>query len=409
MRRVLVRSCVVLALLPLAALSWEPAAGAVNAHANYRAVCGPASGAQARCGALVVTDSQGNPLATRGPSGYGPDQFHGAYSLPTAAPAPQTIGIVDAYDWPTAKADLDKYDVQFGLPAFPSCSSTITTACFQKVNQDGLASPLPPANASWAQETAMDVEVAHAICQNCRILLVEANTAGFADLAAAENRAVLLGANTVSNSYGGGDWVIDLTPYQAAYDHQGVAIVASTGDNGYMSSGAVFPSSLPTVVAAGGTSLLVNADNSYRSESVWSGAGSGCSARFQAAAWQTSLGNWSAVGCGTARATADVAADADPATGAAVYDSTKYKSSVGWLTMGGTSLSSPIIAGVYALAANAVSQPYPASLAYANTSGLRDVTAGANSTTCGGRAICQAGAGYDGPTGLGTPNGTSSF
>ncbi|MEA2477555.1 MAG: hypothetical protein QOC87_1754, partial [Actinomycetota bacterium] len=347
--------------------------------------------------------------ATAGPTGFKPSQFHSAYNLPTQAPVPQTIALVVAYDWPTAKVDLDKFNSTFGLPAFPSCSGTVTTSCFQKVNQNGAASPLPSSNASWAQETAIDVETAHGICQSCKILLVEANSAGFADLAAAENRAAALGANVISNSYGGGDWVFDLSPYVSAYDHPGIAVVAASGDGGYTSSGSVFPASLPGTVAVGGTTLALNADNSYKSETTWSGAGSGCSSPYAAPAWQTSLSNWASVGCDTKRAVADVAAVANPATGAAIYDSTKYQGKSGWFVFGGTSLATPIIAGVYGLAGNATSQPYPASIAYANSSAFRDITSGSNISTCGGRTICQAGAGYDGPTGLGTPNGLGGF
>jgi subtilase family serine protease len=369
----------------------------------------PPRGNTARCGAIVVTDAKGTPAVTTTPTGFSPAQLHSAYNLPTEAPVPQTIAIVVAYDWPTAKADLDKYNSTFGLPFFPSCSATVTTACFQKVNQNGAASPLPVTNAGWAQEAAIDVETAHGICQNCKILLVEANTAGFADLAAAARTAAAMGANVISNSYGGGDWVIDLSPYEAAYEHPGVAVVAATGDKGYISSGAVFPASLPGTVAVGGTTLALNADNSYKSETTWVGGGSGCSYKYAAQPWQTSLPNWAAVGCGTKHSTADVAAVGDPATGAAIYDSTPYDRKSGWFRFGGTSLATPIIAGAYGLAANASAQPYPAAIAYANPSALRDITTGANSSTCAGRVICQAGPGYDGPTGLGTPNGLGGF
>jgi subtilase family serine protease len=389
-----------------------PARAAAPEHTDrsYHAVCPvPPRGNTARCGAQVVADGKGTPVVTTTPTGFSPAQLHSAYNLPTQTPVPQTIALVVAYDWPTAKADLDKFNSTFGLPFFPSCSATVTTACFQKVNQSGAASPLPPAEAGWAQETALDVETAHGICQNCKILLVEANSASFPNLAAAENTAATLGANVISNSYGGGDWVLDLSPYESAYNHPGVAVVAATGDSGYISSGSVFPASLPGTVAVGGTTLTLNADNSYKSETVWTGAGSGCSFKYAAQPWQTSLSNWAAVGCGTKRATADVAAVADPATGAAIYDSTPNNRKSGWFRFGGTSLATPLIAGVYGLAANASSQPYPASIAYANPTALRDISTGANYSTCAGRTICQAGPGYDGPTGLGTPNGLGGF
>ena len=404
-----VRVLCILAVVGLVSTALVLPAAAAPPEQAFRHVCAVPSANTARCGALVVTNAKGAPVVTTAPTGFSPAQLHSAYNLPSQAPVPQTIALVVAYDWPTAKADLDKFNSTFGLPFFPNCSATITTACFQKVNQSGAASPLPPTDAGWAQETAIDVETAHGICQNCKILLVEANSASFPNLAAAENTAAGLGANVISNSYGGGDWVIDLSPYVAAYDHPGVAVVAATGDNGYVSSGGVFPASLPTTVAVGGTTLSLNADNSYKSETVWTGGGSGCSSRYSAPAWQTSLENWAAVGCGTKRAMADVAAVGDPATGAAIYDSTPYNRKSGWFKFGGTSLATPLIAGVYGLAANASSQPYPASIPYANPSALRDVSTGANSSTCAGRVICQGGVGYDGPTGLGTPNGVGSF
>ena len=375
-------------------------AAAANAHASSRAVCGAVSAGFARCSSHVLTDAQGNPLASAStPSGYGPAQFHGAYSLPTTATGAQTIAIVDAYDDPTAKADLDTYDSTYGLLPFPSCGGTVTTACFQKVNQDGNAAPLPNKNAGWALEIALDVETAHEICQNCKILLVEANTNSFANLGTAVNTAAGLGANAISNSYGGSD-----SSATSAYNHPGIAVTASSGDNGY---GVESPASYNTVVAVGGTTLNLGANNSYGSESVWSGSGSGCSTLNPAQAWQTAAAVWTATGCGSKRGVADVAADADPNTGAAVYDSTRYQGRVGWYTVGGTSLSSPLIAAVFALAGNASSASYPASIPYAHTSSLHDVTAGSNGTCS--TTMCKGAVGYDGPTGVGTPNGTGAF
>jgi subtilase family serine protease len=380
------------------ALSATPAVAA-NAHASSRAVCPAPAFGSARCHAVAVTDANGNVTAAVLPSGFGPAQFHGAYSLPTTAPSKQTIAIVDAYNDPTAKADLDTFNSTFGLPFFPNCGGAITTACFQKVNQAGNASPLPRKNAGWALEISLDVQVAHEICQNCKILLVEAKTASFANLSTAVNTAASLGATVISNSYGGSD-----TGPRAAYNHPGIAITASSGDAGY---GVESPASFNTVVAVGGTTLTIAAGNTYGSERVWSGAGSGCSSLNTARGFQTSTAGWAATGCGTRRGVADVAADADPSTGAAVYDSTAYQGRKGWFTVGGTSLSAPLIAAVYALAGNAGSANYPASLPYAHTSSLHDVTTGSNGTC--GTTMCRGAAGYDGPTGVGTPNGLNAF
>jgi subtilase family serine protease len=391
------------ALVPLvAALAFSGAAPAqaVNGHANYRAVCpSPVSG-HARCLSKVITDARGNPLATSGPTGFGPAQFHGGYNLPTTGPAGQTIAIVDAYNDPTVKADLDTYDSTYGLPAFPSCGGGVSTACFQKVNQTG-GTAYPKTDPGWALEIALDVETAHEICQNCKILLVEATSNSFANLATAVNTAARLGATAISNSYGGPE---SSSTNGGAYDHPGIAVTASSGDNGY---GVETPAAYNTVVAVGGTTLKLTASNAYSSESAWSGAGSGCSAYFSARSWQTSTAGWSATACGNRRGVADVAADADPASGASVYDSTRYQGRLGWFKVGGTSLSSPLIAAVYGLAGNASTASYPASIPYAHTSSLHDVTTGSNGTCS--TTMCKGAPGYDGPTGVGTPKGITGF
>ena len=373
---------------------------AVNAHASSRAVCPAPARGWARCHAVTVTDANGNVAAAALPDGFGPAQLHGAYALPATTPNAQAIAIVDAYNDATAKADLDTFDSTFGLPFFPTCGGAVTTACFRKVNQFGNASPLPRKNATWALEISLDVQVAHGICQNCTILLVEARSASFANLSTAVNTAASLGATVISNSYGGSD-----TGRRAAYDHPGIAITASSGDFGY---GVESPASYNSVVAVGGTTLTLGPDDTYGSERVWSGAGSGCSSLNMARTFQTSTVGWAATGCGTQRGVADVAADADPATGAAVYDTTPYQGRTGWFTVGGTSLAAPLIAAVYALAGNAASRSYPASIAYAHTSSLHDVTTGSNGS-CGGTTMCKGAVRYDGPTGVGTPNGLTAF
>jgi len=390
------RKLLLCALTGLAVLAVPATAPADQSH---RPVCpGPANAGAALCHAHVVTDARGTPHVTPAPAGYGPAQFRTAYSLPSGAPAPQTIAIVDAYDSPSIAADLNAYSAAFGLP-----QCTTANPCFRKVNQNGVAGSYPRKDAGWALEIALDVEVAHAICPNCTILLVEAGSNSFSNLTAAVNTAARLGATQISNSYGGGEWSGETSV--TAYNHPGIAITASSGDNGY---GAEFPAADPHVVAVGGTTLTLGAGDAWAGETVWSGAGSGCSAYASAQAWQTSLGAWSLTGCGTKRAIADVAADADPATGAAVYDTTTYQGRSGWFKVGGTSLSAPLIAGVYALAGNAAGAAYPATLTYANRSALHDVTSGSNGT-CSYVRMCKGLAGYDGPTGLGTPNGVGGF
>jgi subtilase family serine protease len=402
----------------IAVLVLAPPAGA--AGRPERAVCpGPEPAGSARCFAHVITDSQGSPATSTAPAGYGPAQFHGAYALPVGLPsggAAQTIAIVDAYDDPSIRNDLTQYDSTYGIPDLPSCGTTRTTSCFEKVNQAGSASPLPSKSAGWALEISLDVETAHEICQSCKVILVEASSSSTINLDAAEDTAYSLRATEISNSWGtSGEYSGEVSENSAHFNHPGVAITVASGDNGYGAFG--FPAASPDVIAAGGTTLNVTQQSgggySYGSEAAWSGSGSGCSLYFSTQSWQTSLSNWSSTGCGAHRGVADVAADADPNTGAAVYDTTRYSGRRGWFQVGGTSLASPLIAGVYALADNASSATidpsgYPASIPYAHRSSLHDVTTGPSTGNCG-TSICTAGTGYDGPTGVGTPSGLGGF
>jgi Subtilase family len=370
---------------------------------------------------------------------------------------PQTIALIDAYNDPNAEADLEVYDQEFGLPP-----CTKANGCFKKVNQNGQTAPLPSAigkeAGEWALETSTDIEVAHAVCQNCRILLIETNSAAYPDLEAAEEAAVGLSAAEISNSWGGPEVGED----SKAFNHPGVVITAAAGDNGYLNWAAEneeergssdYPASSPHVVAVGGTRLTLNA-GVWASETTWNdggknaqgeieGAGAGgggCSASFTAPSWQQSLSDWSALGCGTNRAVADISADGDPYTGVAIYDSVPYPEGPGtttvldWAPIGGTSVASPIISSVFALGGGAYGVEYPARTLYENeikTPGsLHDVISGSNgecskpfdektgtsgcselqeAASCSARPICLAQKGYDGPTGVGTPNGIAAF
>jgi subtilase family serine protease len=325
---------------------------------------------------------------TATPNGYGPADLQSAYALPSAsAGAGNVFAIVDAYDDPTAEADLGTYRSTYGLS-----SCTTANGCFRKVGQTG-TSALPRANGGWAQEISLDLDMASAVCPNCKILLVEANSNAFTDLAAAEDTAARLGASVISNSYGGSEFSAESTAtYNGHFNHPGIPITVSSGDAGY---GVEFPAASQYVTAVGGTSLT-RAGSAF-TERAWSGAGSGCSAYIAKPSWQTDGG------CAR-RTVADVSAVADPNTGVAVYDSYKYRGAAGWMVFGGTSASAPIVAGVYALAGDAAAASYP----YSHTSGLHDVTTGSNGT-CSVAYLCTAGPGFDGPTGLGTPNGASAF
>jgi subtilase family serine protease len=360
--------------------------------ASHKPVCpGPAAFGTARCHSHVVTDKNGNPNAASTPSGYGSVQFRTAYNLTASGSSATTIGIVDAYDDPNIESDLGVYSSTYGLP-----SCTTANLCFKKVNQTGGTS-YPRKDAGWSLEIALDVEIAHAVCPNCKILLVEANSNSFANLIAAEDYAVAH-ATIVSNSWGGGEFSTETTSaYDGHFNHVGHPITFSSGDGGY---GVEYPAASQYVTAVGGTTLNLNSNNTYKSETVWSGAGSGCSAYEPKPTWQKDAG------C-VRRTVADVSADADPNTGAAVYDTVRYQGRSGWFQVGGTSLSSPLIAAAYALAGNAASTT-DGSYPYGHTSSLHDVTSGSNGS-CGGSYLCTGKVGYDGPTGNGTPNGTTAF
>jgi putative Ig domain-containing protein len=407
-------------------------AGAVASPTGHRwavrRACGIASRAgRAACQVLVRTDvtqrSRARLGADQAPTGvgYGPSDLQSAYDLPSSsAGSGQTVAVVDAYDDPRAEADLAAYRTDWGLPA-----CTAASGCFQKVNQDGQPSPLPtPAlrtdDPGWATETSLDLDMVSAVCPNCHILLVEADTPTFDDLGTAVDAAVGLGAKFVSNSYGGDEYLgaegnIDPveTDYDSYYNHPGVVITAAGGDTGY-DGGASYPAASPYVTAVGGTSLTPAANSRGWRETVWNysyssrtgaeGTGSGCSLYEGKPPWQHDPG------CST-RTANDVAAVADPATGVAVYDSYDQN---GYLEVGGTSASAPIIAAVYALAGTPAAGSYPASYPYAHTSSLNDVTDGINGSDeidfCQPATyLCAAGTGYDGPTGWGTPDGTAAF
>ncbi len=270
-------------------------------------------------------------------------------------------------------SNLATYRSQWGLPA-----CTQSNGCLKIVNQSG-GSRLPSNNSGWGLGESLDLDMVSAICENCHILLVEANTPSNANLGTAVNEAVRLGAVAVSNSYGENEFSSESSSCSSYYQHNNVAVTASTGDNG---PGVSYPAVCPYVSGIGGTTL-----NSNGSETAWSGSGGGCSSYIARPSWQSS----SVTGCGN-RAVADVSADADPNTGVYVYDTYGYG---GWLEVGGTSESSPIIASVFALAGNVSSTTYPASLPWQRYT-----------TGC---LFKVGGVQYAYQTGLGSPNGTGCF
>ncbi|HEY3463736.1 MAG TPA: peptidase S8 [Amycolatopsis sp.] len=378
----------------------EAAPAPINHGQHAQRVCSVAPAGYAACNAWLNTDTSAALAAT--PSGLGPADLLSAYnlgSLAGSAGAGRTIAIVDAYDAPTAFADVNVYRAQYGIPALASCTpssiNASTTPCFAKADQNG-GTTYPRKDGGWAQEISLDLDMASAICPKCNILLVEGTTSSFANLGTAVNTAVNLGAEVVSNSYGGSEFSSEASAEGQYFNHPGVAITVSSGDAGY---GVEFPAASRYVTAVGGTSLKKASTTRGWSETAWSGAGSGCSAYITKPSWQTDSG------CGK-RTVADVSAVADPATGVAVYDSTAYQGRSGWMVFGGTSVAAPVVGGVYAL--GGVSGVTGANTVYSHTSSLYDVSGGSNGS-CGGTYLCTAVTGYDGPTGLGTPNGAGAF
>jgi PKD domain len=410
---------------------------------------------------FVVGDgAKGN--GTIGPAGgLTPGDLGTAYNLNTTGGSGQTVGIVDAYNDPNINADLQSFDSHYGLS---TCSEG--NGCLRVLNQNGNATPLPGNDeAGWSVEETLDVETVHSVCQSCHIILVEGNSNGNGDLGTAENTAVRLGANEVSNSFGEPEAGSDAT-YQADFNHPGTVITASAGDDGYYSfddfdaiSQPNIPASYNTTVSVGGTSLFLDQSGRRQSESVWNdngtrdyyeqaferplgASGGGCSALFNARDWQKSLSAWASTGCGSGRLDNDVSADADYLTGFDIYDTYNCGDACspapGWFTLGGTSLSSPIIAATYALAGGAHGFSYPALTLYGHRSQAYDVTTGGNGW-CGGQGAsqcpdpnasdagvldcaytaegavaagdraCDALSGYDGPTGVGAPTGSAMF
>ena len=381
------------------------AASASTSPATYRHACAVPAAKHAQCFSIRIATA---PAATRvapaqTPGSYGPSDLQSAYNLTSAATskgAGETVAIVDAYDDPDAASDLANYRTNYGLPP---ANLTI-------YNQGGGTTvTAPPAGTSgWDIEESLDLDMVSAICPNCSIDLVEANSNSFADLGTAANTAAgLTGVVAVSNSYGGSEFSGETA--DTNYDHPGVAFTVSAGDSGW---GVEYPAASQYVTSVGGTALTPDSSVARGwTESVWGdgtegtdgdGTGSGCSVYESKASWQDGVTDPL---CGN-RTVADVAADADPATGVTIYDS--YNGFGGFQSgWGGTSEASPIIAATYALAGAAAAGTYPASYPYAHASDLNNVTTGSNGDC--GNYLCNGGTGYNGPTGLGTPEGTAAF
>jgi subtilase family serine protease len=349
----------------------------------------------ARCFAHQVTDARGNPVNGKGnpaatPSGYGPAQLQAAYGLTgLATTGTPTVAIVDAYGYPNAEADLAVYRSQYGLPP-----CTTASGCLTIVGQNGGKAP-GQVDVGWDQEQALDLDMVSAACPNCHILLVEARSASFSNLwTGVEYAKTVPGVRAISNSYGNTD-SSSYAAYDSHYSANGIAVTVSTGDYGY---GAQWPATAPGAVAVGGTSLTQGGARGW-TETVWNGAGSGCGLGHAQPSWQKGVTD----ACG-GRMEADISAVADPNTGVAVYGP-QNRTTSGWGQWGGTSASSPLIAAMFAMRNGSINA---AQSIYSHTANLNDVTSGSNGT-CAVSYYCNAQTGYDGPTGLGTPNGLGAF
>jgi subtilase family serine protease len=381
------------------------AAAAAGGGGAMRAACPTAPAGYERCFALFAPQLRVNAAIAAGvrgaashPSGLSPADIAAAYKLPIRRNTHDTVAVVEAFQTPKLAANLAVYRSHYGLGA---CKES--TGCLRVVNEKGNAGPLPASAvpSGWDVETMLDVSMVSAACPHCKILVVEARNDSVANLAAAENTAARLGAQVISNSFGAQESGFSQA-YSADYDHPGHVIVVANGDLGF--TAANFPANLTTVTAVGGTQLTRASNARGWTEQVWNNfagaGGSGCSAYVAKPAWQHDTH------C-SMRTVGDVAA---VAWNIPIYE----KIQGGWLTVGGTSVSAPLIAGVYALAGNATTVPL--GYAYAHASSLFDVTKGNNDwfngaggATCGFDYLCVAKKGYDAPTGMGTPDGTGAF
>lgn len=382
------------------------ASGAASGYAppaGMSYACQQATGADATCGGLTVTDGTGsgapilNPPAP--PTGLDPSDIRTAYALPsTTAISGQTVAVVGAWNYANAAADLSAYRSAYGIAA-----CTTANGCFKVV--DVTSGTMPP-SAGWDVSEAQSMDMISAVCPSCHILLVQAQTTGIADtdgLGAAENEAVALGATFIVDPWSVPEASVGSseTTYDTDYfDHPGVVITASGGDGGYTAA-VSYPAASPDVVAVGGTTLTPASGSRGYTESAWGGTQSGCSAH------EPEKPAWQADSACLGRSLNDVAAVADP-TDSIVYFDSDYNSA-GWGTGGGTDYAAAIIAAAYALDGPPAPGSNPASYLYDHPAALGDITTGSTGTCNNVPVLCNAGTGWDGPTGMGTPFGINAF
>jgi uncharacterized protein (TIGR03382 family) len=368
----------------LTACITEPTSSTTQSTPVHSAVCNEG---RLKCLSRIRVDEFGERITADAASGLGATDLADAYELDTSVDPSATIAIIDAYGYPSLESDLSHYRSQYGLP-----SCTTASGCLKIVNQSGQTSPLPsppPSSDDWTTETALDVDMASAACPRCKIIVVQADDDQGDGLLIANNTAAQLHATVISNSWGGPESSFTLPSQDSYFDHAGTAIFVSAGDDGYNDGGQGpdFPATSEHVIGVGGTSLQPSSNTRGWSESAWSSGGSACSQNIAKPSWQTSTA------C-SKRMSSDVSAVGDPSTGVAVYNGGS------WTVVGGTSAASPLVAGIFALTKNG---GRTAQFIYQNASAFHDVTSGTNGSC--GSVVCRAGTGWDGPTGIGTPNG----
>jgi hypothetical protein len=356
-----------------------------QANHSARAACGGSRIGQAQCDVLIENGGAHSMYA-----GWSAADLEAAYNLPSKTKGKgQKVFIVDAYDNPDVVNDFAAYRKGESLP----------TGTIKKYNQDGQQSNYPTGSPDWGVEIDLDVEMVSASCPNCEVNLVEANSNQWSDIEAAETEAVKLGATIISNSYDGSG------ASESDYDTKGVTYLASAGDSGY---GLADPATYQRVIAVGGTFLNnasgVKGDKRKYSEVVWPDSGGGCSSTQEAKpSWQKDPD------C-TYRTGSDVGAVAVNATEYDSYDEG------GWITVDGTSISSPLTGGMVALAGNSTKQDGGENLwkltKAEQKKDIYPVTSGSDGQ-CNGEYLCTAGTKqfgiYSGPTGWGTPHGVGAL
>jgi len=349
--------------------------------------------------------------------GLAPKDLQSAYGIPSGTESTETIAVVDPYSYTTAESDLAAYRSRYGLPPCAKAGG-----CLRRVNESGEEGAYPAPNSAWSEEAALDLDMVSAACPECHILLVEPRNESEANLAEGANTAAKLGAGVISNSYATNETEClsnGCVALDKDYEHPGVLVTASAGDWGYddlyfesigrEAFGTFFPASAPGVVSVGGTALYkdVNAARGWREE-VWNepkssvagskGAGTsgGCTTMQPKPSWQTDTG------CGHRT-------DNDIAAVAALRTPVSVRIQGAWANYGGTSVAAPLVAGIEAHASAYVRSLGPQAL-YEDSASLNDVTQGFDyypgASPCAAHEyLCSAGLGYDGPTGLGTPDG----